>query len=159
VSRAIKQLVFTGFRLVTSVDLILVNEVERMITVMAVKVENGLKLSIVKVQFVDGHLKFRDVILDEHGTIEAAISVLRRSFRWEKIGQMARFGTPLLRLKVKRIEDLDLFIIANWERWNESGVAWKERHYLAQSGEFSIGKMEPKAFVQRCTRMGLRYIV
>lgn len=151
-----KQLIFQGVRFVTAEDLILVSD-EGTITVVAAKVENGKTLSIVKETFIDGHLQFHDVALDEHGTIQAAIHLLRRCFRWEKIAQTARFNTPIWKLKAKRLEDFDLFVIAHWEGWNLTGVSWAERNYLAQTSDMSLGKMECDTFERRCRRLGLRY--
>jgi hypothetical protein len=127
----------------------------------AVKVEN--KGNVAEVSIVietrDGHLAFRDAVLDDHGTIEAAIYVLSRHFRWEKITQTARFGTLVWKLKAKSFEDFDLYIIAYWEDWNAAGIRWDERNYLAQTCEMSLGKMERKTFIQRCHRTGLKYRV
>jgi hypothetical protein len=65
-------------------------------------------------------------------------------------------------LREKFPEDLDLFdlwIIAHWEEWNLNGVWWKSRHSDAEEEEASIGKMQLDAFIRRCGRMGLKYLV
>ena len=65
----------SGGRLFTTEDLIIVLSRRRTTTFPAVKIEkkgNGVEVSIVEETFQDGHLPFRDVVLDEHGTIEAA---------------------------------------------------------------------------------------
>lgn len=157
---AIKELRSPNVRLRATEDLIVFSP-EGTTTFPAVKVEN--KGNVAEVSIVietrDGHLAFRDAVLDDHGTIEAAIYVLSRHFRWEKITQTARFGTLVWKLKAKSFEDFDLYIIAYWEGWNAAGIRWDERNYLAQTCEMSLGKMERKTFIQRCHRTGLKYRV
>ena len=65
-------------------------------------------------------------------------------------------GTTVWRRRAKRLEVSDLWIIAHWVDWNVAGIRWDEHNYLAQteSGEMSLGKMEFKTFVRRCTRLG-----
>ena len=95
--------------------------------------------------------------LDDHGTIEAAIRVLRRHFWWEKATEID--GSPVWRLRVRRYGDVgfELFLIAHWVDWNAAGVRWDEGNYLAQNCEMALGKMEFKTFVRRCTRLWLKY--
>ena len=152
-----KQLLFKGVRLVTDEDLIFVSE-EGTITVVAAKVENGKTLSIVRETFTDGHLEFLDVAFDEHGTIEAVLRLLHRCFRWEKIAQTARFGTPIFKMKAKRTEDFYVFLLANWQTWNEKGFTWDERHFEAQESDFGFGIMPLDTFQRRCERMGLKFL-
>ena len=114
-------------------------------------------VSIVKETFEDGHLPFRDVALDDHGTIAAAIRVLGRCFWWERATEID--GSPVWRLRVRRYGDVgfELFLIAHWVDWNAAGIRWDERNYLAQNCEMALGKMELKTFVRRCERLGFTH--
>jgi hypothetical protein len=160
VKPAIKELRSPNVRLLTTEDLIVFSP-EGTTSFIAVKVENkgnGVEVSIVK-ETRDGHLAFRDAVLDDHGTIEAAIYVLSRPFRWEKITQTARFGTPVWELRMKRdYEDFDLFVIVHWADWNRDGIRWKKRHDLAGEKFPVLGcRMKLKTFTRRSERLGLIY--
>jgi hypothetical protein len=157
-----KELRFPGGRLLTTEGLTLFSPDGRKTTIVALKIEkkeNGVEVGFVEETFHDGHLPFRDdPVLDEHGTVEAAMHVLSRHFWLEKMTEIEG-GIDVWRRRAKRLEYLDLWIIVQWEGWNVAGIRWDERNYLAQteSGEMSLGKMELKTFVRRCTRLGLKY--
>jgi hypothetical protein len=115
VKPAIKELrPFPNVRLLTTEDLIVVSPDGTKTTLVAVKTEtkeNGVEVSIAEEPFQDGHLPFRDAVLDKHGTVEAAMHVLSRHFRWEQMPEIEG-GTPVWRRRAKRLEFLDLWIIA-----------------------------------------------
>ena len=160
----IKELRFPGGRLLTTEDLTLFSPDGTKTTIVALKIEkreNGVEVGFVEKTFHDGHLPFRDdPVLDEHGTIEAAMRVLSRHFRWEKMPEIEG-GIDVWRRRAKRLEYLNLWIIVQWEGWNVAGIRWDERNYLAQteSGEMSLGTMALGAFKRRCERMRLKYHV
>ena len=109
---------------------------------------------------------FRDAVLDEHGTIQAGINVLHRAFALVKKGDVFygsrampvwKFGA---KLNEKDIRDdcFDLWVIAEWSRWNKAGYLWDDRNDHAMASEVSLGSMSLGAFHMRCVRLGLRYI-
>jgi hypothetical protein len=104
---------------------------------------------------LDKPVAFRAAVLNAHGTIEAGINLLRRTFKLE---------TPLWKFKAKRNEKedrFDLFVIAHWQEWNEADILWDKRNSIAQGDKsgVSLGPMKLGAFRARCTRsLKLRYL-
>jgi hypothetical protein len=107
---------------------------------------------------------FRAAVLDAHGTIQAGIKLLHRAFTLEKKTEVL-YGSgimPVWKFKARRNEKddrFDLFVIAQWQEWNEAGILWDMRNYLAQKSEVSLGKMSRGAFAMRFQHgLGLRYL-
>jgi hypothetical protein len=79
VKPVIKELRLSNVRLITTEDLIGVSRLEETTIFPAVKVAHKEKaeLSFVTETFEGVYLPFRHVVLDRHGTLEAATHVLR----------------------------------------------------------------------------------
>jgi hypothetical protein len=153
-----KQLFLPGVRLLTTKDLI-IESPDETTTFVAVRVEDRgdrLAVSIEKETVKGWNLPFRDVVFDRHGTIEAAVHVLRRSFCWEKATEIEGVTVWRLRTKLCGLVDFELFLITNWEIWNAAGVRRKERNSLAEE---LFGKRQVDATRLHCERIGLRYLV
>ena len=159
-------------RLVTCEDLTVFSPQEGITECAAMRVESGkdksgkdrVAVSIGRESF-NGHIVFRDLAFDAHGTIEAAIRVLRRRFWLKEIARTAR-GIPMWSLQeekknkgFEKRDCFDLFVITHWAEWNVRGILWKERNDLAQKSEVSLGTMSRGAFVRRFQHdLGLRYL-
>lgn len=113
---------------------------------------------------LDKPVAFRAAVLNEHGTIQAGINLLHRAFTLEKKTEVIDGSgvKPLWKFEAKRNEKddcFDLFVVAHWEKWNEAGILWDARFFLAQDDrQLSPRNMGFDAFYKRCTReMGLKY--
>ena len=150
---------FKKYRLLTDTDLILLSS-EGEASFPAVKFwkEKGVpKMAVVKFRMTGPLLLENVTTFDDHGTIKASLNLLRMAYRREEIGRTPRYDTPIFRTRMKRIEDMNVFLIANWEAWNNAAVWWAERNAFCSASEFGIGSMPDDTFQKRCERLGLKY--
>jgi hypothetical protein len=104
---------------------------------------------------------FREVVLDEHGTIVAAINLLRKICGWKETGRVFPWeDIPVWKPHERPyLEDdkFDLWLIANWEDRNEAGVLLDERFYQALKNDISPYNKTFGAFDMNIRRLGLVY--
>jgi hypothetical protein len=127
----------------------------------AVRIEDKgcrAELSLVARQF-SRRVIFRGVVLDEHGTIVAAINLLRKAFVWKETGRVFPWeDMPVWKLCDRRKpedDNFDLWLIAQWKDWNEAGVLLADRFYQALNNDISPRNMTFGAFDMNIRRLGL----
>ena len=154
-------------KLYTTPDLIVESPGGAWVTFAALRIEDkgaGVDVSLCVVPPLDKPVAFRAAVLNEHGTIQAGINLLHRAFTLEKKTEVIDGSgvKPLWKFEAKRNEKddrFDLFVIAHWEEWNEAGILWDARFFLAQDDrQLSPRNMGLDAFRKRYTQMGLKYM-